>query len=156
MRKMLGGLCLLTVLAFSLLAASLHADEAAAHPRTVVAPRYDATKEITLDGTVQSLVTNPTVGRLSSAHLMVSTSQGTVDANIGIFALSGPHATALASGQAIKLVGVMTTVNDKSVFLTREIQTENATIEVRNEHGFLITPGVKGRLARVSSTGGAR
>jgi hypothetical protein len=140
----------------SLLAVPLHADEATAQKRTVIAPRYDSTKEITLDGTVQSPVTTPTPGRMSGAHLMVSTSTGTVDANIGIFVRSGPHAMALASGQAIKLVGVMTTVNDKSVFLTREIQTENATIEVRNEHGFLITPGVKGRLAGVSSTGGAR
>jgi hypothetical protein len=122
----------------------------------VSAPIYDSTKEITLEGTVQSLATTPTPGRLSGAHLMLSTSQGTVDASIGIYVLSGPHATSFASGQSVKLVGVMTTINDKSVFLTRQIQTEDGTIAVRTEHGFLITPGVKGRLARISSTGGAR
>lgn len=156
MRKMLGGVCLLTVLAISSLAAPLPANETATFKRTVVAPRYDATKEITISGTVQSLATTPTPGRLMGAHLMVSTSNGTVDAHVGNLVQSGSHATSFAAGRAVKLVGVMTTVNNKSVFLTREIQTANGTIEVRNEHGFLINPSAKTRSTRISSAGGAR
>jgi len=159
MRKMLGGVCLLTLLTISLLAAPLHADNnPVAFKRTVIAPRYDATKEITLNGTVQSPSTKSAPGALLGGHLMVTTLQGTVDAHVGPFAFSGPRATPLASGQAVKLVGVMTNINGKNVFLTRQIQTANSTITVRNERGFLIIPGRKGNSDRVSffSAGGAR
>ncbi|HKV06204.1 MAG TPA: hypothetical protein VJO53_13995 [Candidatus Acidoferrales bacterium] len=156
MRKVVGGLGLLTIFAISLLAAPLRADDGVIPKRTVVAPRYDVSKEVTVTGIVESLVTKPAAGAMLGAHLLVSTSTGTVDAHIGRFVASGPNAVSFSAGQAVKLVGVMTTINEKEVFLTRTIETGNRTITVRNERGFFVPSGVKGRLAQASVSGGAR
>jgi hypothetical protein len=156
MRRIEGRLCLLATLAISLLAVPLHANEAVAPKRTVIASRYDLAKEVTLQGTVESLVRNAGPGALVGAHLMVSTAQGTVDAHIGNYILSGKEQMSFAPGQSVKLVGLMTTINEKNVFLARTIQTENRTVTVRSDHGFLMFPGARTRLTGVSSTGGAR
>jgi hypothetical protein len=156
MRRIGGGLCLLATLAISLLAAPLYANESAAPKRTVIASRYDVTKEVTLTGTVQSLVRKPAPGTIMGAHLMVSTSQGTVDAHIGNHLLAGKSPMSFAAGQSVKLVGLMTTVNHQNVFLVRTIQMENRTITVRSDHGFLVGHGATPRITGVSSTGGAR
>lgn len=156
MRKILGGMCLLATLAISLVAVPVYANEAVAPKRTVIASRYDMTKEVTLTGTIQSLVRKPAPGTIMGAHLMVSTAQGTVDAHIGNLVLVGKRPTSFASGQSVKLVGLMTTINQKNVLLVRTIQTGSDTITVRNERGFLVLTGARTRLANVSSTGGAR
>jgi hypothetical protein len=153
MRKIAGGLCLLTTLAIVLLAAPVGANESAPFRRTVIAPKYDMAKEITLEGTIETLIRTPAPGSIIGAHLIVSTAQGTVDAHIGNYVVSGPHAASFASGQAVKLVGVMIEFNHQNVLIVRTIQTENRTITVRSEHGFLVFPGSR---AAVSSTGGAR
>jgi hypothetical protein len=153
MRKLAGGLCLIAALSISLLATPLGANEL---KRTVIAPKYDVSKEITLEGTVENLVKNPAPGMILGAHLIVSTAQGMVDAHIGNYVISGPHAASFASGQAVKLVGVMVEVNHQSVLIVRTIETEDHTIVVRNDHGFLVFPGSKLSLRDVSSTGGVR
>jgi hypothetical protein len=151
MRRTTGGLCLLMTLAVALLAAPLVADESAAPKRAVIASKYDVSKEITVEGTVKSLVTKPVPGTLMGAHLMVSTAQGTVDAHIGDYVVTGRYPTSFASGQAVKLVGMMAEFNHQNVLLVRTIQTGNRTITVRSEHGFLSY-----HLTRASLTGGAR
>lgn len=156
MKKAAGGLCLLMALAIALLAAPLYADDSVAPKRTVIASKYDLSKEVTLEGTVQSLVRKPAPGTIMGAHLIVSTAQGTVDAHIGNYVVAGRYATSFASGQAVKLVGIMTEFNHQNVFVVRTIQTEDRTITVRSDHGFLVYPGAKARLTGVSSTGGAR
>jgi len=156
MTKIAGVLCLLMTLAISLLAGPMYADESVALKRTVIASRYDLTKEITVEGTIQSLVRKPAAGTIIGAHLMISTGQGTVDAHIGNYLVIGKNAMPFASGQSVKLTGMMVTVDQKEVLLVRTMQTEGNTITVRNDHGFLVYPGAKARLAAVSSTGGAR
>jgi hypothetical protein len=157
MRKMLGGLCLLTVLVVSTLAAPLYADGTKAFKRTVVAPRYDAAKEVTMEGTIQQIIKKPAPGTMFGAHLMVSTTKGTIDAHIGEAVIRGAHAYSPAAGESVKLVGVMTTINHKDVFLTRTIETGDRTIQVRTKTGFLIVPGAKGRaFTQTSAKEGAR
>ena len=156
MKKTTGGLCLLMTLAIASLTAPLYANESVAPKRTVIASRYDVSKEVTLEGTVQSLVRKPAPGTMMGAHLIVSTAQGLVDAHIGNYVAVGRYATSFASGQSVKLVGIMTEYNHQNVFVVRTIETENRTITVRNDHGFLVYPGAKVRIPGVSSTGGAR
>jgi hypothetical protein len=156
MRKIMGVLCLLATLAISLLAAPINADESAALKRTVVAPRYDVSKEVTLKGTIQNVVMRPVAGSIIGAHLMVATAQGAVDAHVGNLIFSGKDGVSFSPGQSVKLTGIMTIFNQKSVFLVRTIETGSSTITVRNDHGFLVSPGQRMRLAGVSSTGGAR
>ena len=158
MRNKLGGFCLLTALVITSLAAPLYAGNAKAFKRSVVAPRYEASKEVTMEGTIQGLVKKPAPGTMMGAHLTVSTSKGTIDAHIGDFVLRGSHPYAPTVGQSVKLVGVMTTINNKSVFLTRTVETGNRTVQVRTERGYLILPGTMGKIAKtkLSTTGGAQ
>jgi hypothetical protein len=157
MRNKLGGFCLLTALVVTSFAAPLYAGKTPVK-RTVIAPRYEASKEVTVEGTIQGVVSkNGAPGSMLGTHLMVSTSKGTIDAHIGSFVLRGSHAYSPVVGQSVKLVGVPATVNHKNVFLTRTIETGNRSIDVRTSRGFLIVPGTKGRIAKTStSMGGAR
>ena len=156
MRKIVGGLSLLTALVISVCWVPLDANESVTPKRTVIASKYDVTKEVTLEGTIQSLVKNPAAGAMPGAHLIVSTGQGTVDAHIGNHVIMGPSAESFATGQAVKLVGIMTKFNEQEVLLVRTIQTGNRTITVRNEHGFLVYPGSKATLKDAAPTGGVR
>ena len=156
MRKIAGVLGLLMALAISLLAGPLYANESGALKRTVEVSKYDVTKEVTVEGTIQSLVRKPAPGAIMGAHLMVSTAHGTVDAHIGNYLVVGKYAVPLAAGQSVKLVGMMTTFNHQNVLLVRTMETGSSTITVRSDHGFLVYPGAKARLAAISSTGGAR
>ncbi len=156
MRKNLGVLCLLATLAISLLAAPLYANESVAPKRTVVPSKFDLSKEVTLNGSVQSLVRKPAPGSFMGAHLMVSTAQGTVDAHIGNFVIAGRNPTSFTTGEAIKLTGIMTTYNHQNLFLVRTLQMGDRTITIRSEHGFLVAPASAARLKATSSTGATR
>jgi hypothetical protein len=156
MRNKLGGFCLLTALVITLLAAPLNAGTTKTFKRTDTAPRYEASKEVTLEGTIQGLVKKPSAGSMLGTHLMVSTSKGTVDAQIGGFVTKGSHAYTPAVGQSVKIVGVMTTINHKEIFLTRTIETGSRTVQVRTKTGFLIVPGVKGHSPKNQAAGGAQ
>jgi hypothetical protein len=156
MRRIAGVLGLLMALAISLIAGPLYANESGAFRRTVIASNYDVTKEVTVQGTIESLVRKPAPGAIMGAHLMVSTAHGTVDAHIGNYFVAGKFAVPLPAGQSVKLVGMMTTFNHQNVLLVRTMQTGSSTVRVRSDHGFLIYPGGKTRLAATSSTGGAR
>jgi hypothetical protein len=156
MKKVLGGLGLLTLLAFSAVAASASSDHATAPKRRVLASRYDASKEVTIEGTVQSVVKKPTRGMLMGEHLMLSTSKGTVDAHVGDFILKGPNAVSFSNGQAIKVVGAMSTIDKHEVFLVRTVELGSRTIQVRSPKGFLIVPGTKGRILQTQAKVGAR
>jgi len=156
MRKLSLRVCFLSALVLSALAAPLHAGNSPEFKRTVIAPRYDATKEVTIQGTIQELVTKPIPGTVLGGHLMISTSSGIIDAQIGSFILRGPQPFAPVAGQSVRIVGVMANINHRNVFLTRTIETENCTIEVRTPRGFFIIPGMKRHSALTPATGGAR
>ncbi len=156
MRNSLVRLCLLTVL-FVALPAILPAAKKLSPTNRVTHPsRYDATKEVTLEGTVESLVTKPMPGRMQGGHLMVSTAQGTVDGQIGAFVLRGAQPFAAAPGEKVKITGVMTTIHGQQAFLVRTIETSERTVIVRNERGFFVAPGAHAILTRNSTEGGAR
>jgi hypothetical protein len=156
MKTNVGGLCLLMTLAISLLAAPIYADQAVALKRNLNSGWYDVRKEVTLQGTVESVVKNSAVTSFVGAHLMVSTAQGTVDASIGNHLVAGRYAMEFTPGQSVKLTGMMIEVNHHSVFAVRTLQTGDRTVTVRSQHGFLVSPAAKTRLTGVSSTGGAR
>jgi len=122
----------------------------AARPAT-----YDASKEVTITGTVSNVVTRPTAGMIGGGHLMVSTSKGTVDAHVGR-RLSGKNAIAVKAGDSVKLVGVMTTENNSQVFLVRTAQDGGHTYTIRTEKGFLITPVAARGSSKTPATGSLR
>ena len=154
MRKLLGGFCLLTALVVSSLAVPSRA--ATTPAKRVVTPVYDASKEVTLAGTVSSVKTS-VAGKLAGAHLFLTSGTGTVDAHLGPFALNGPHGVKVSAGQQVKLVGVMTTRHGSQVFLVRTLESGSKTYTIRNEHGFPLLMGAQQPTHTVTvAKGGAR
>ncbi len=137
-------------------AGPVRAQTAAATKPARPAPMYDASKETTLSGTVSNVVTKPGVGMIGGGHLIVATAQGAVDAHVGGRALSGPKAMGVKAGEAVKLTGVMATVNHNQIFLVRTVETGGRTYTIRNEHGFLLGPTAKRGTSTVPVGGSLR
>jgi hypothetical protein len=156
MRNKLGGFCLLTALVIS---SSFAVPTKAATTQPVKRapmPRYDASKEVTLKGTV-SIVKASVSGSVMGGHLLLSSGNKTVDAHLGPFALRGAAGVKVSPGEQVKLVGVMTTLHGNQIFLVRTIETANTTYTIRNEHGAPLLMGAKEPDHRLSlAKGGAR
>jgi len=134
MKPVLKALRCVSLLAFFFVTASAQAATDTA-PKKIATPAYDASKEITLEGNISS-VNKFVPGKLMGGHVFVATSKGTIDGHLGPFALNGAHSVAIAAGQHIKMVGVMTTARGGQVFLVRSIESGTVTYTIRNEHGF--------------------
>jgi len=117
---------------------------------------YDITKEVTLSGTVSSLVAKPEPGMIMGAHLLIETGSGVVDASLGMFALQGRDALSVSSGQQVAVTGVMKTINDRQVFLVRTVKTGSETFTVRNEHGLMLSPQTREYLKEHSGETGVQ
>jgi hypothetical protein len=136
-----------TVCVGVLLAMSAHAMSASSAQQTSTMaknvdfrPAYDASKEVTISGTVHSISAHSDSGKPFGAHLMISTAHGLVDAHLGSFALQGSQAVSLNPGEQVKVAGVMTTVKGSPMLLARTIRTSTQTFVIRNEHGALLFP----------------
>ncbi len=115
------------------------AQTAATVNATHLTPLYDASKEVTITGTVSNVVTTPGANMIGGGHLIVATAKGPVDAHVGR-RLAGKNAIAVKAGDSVKLVGVMATINHNQVFLVRTAADAGHTYTIRSEKGFLVTP----------------
>jgi hypothetical protein len=114
--------------------------------------RYDVSEEVTLSGTVSSVLQKPALGMIWGSHLMVETAFGRLDAGLGRFGLEGKDALFVAPGQQIELTGVMKTVRDKEVFVVRSVRANGKIFTMRNEHGIEVSPVARGRAANKGVT----
>jgi hypothetical protein len=156
MNRVVGGVCLLTLLVCTVAAAPAFADNSNVPRRAYIAPRYDSSKEITLQGTISSVLRKAEPGMMFGSHLMLSTAHGSVDAHIGPWVLNGANANVLHAGDSVTVVGLTTTFNGRSVLLARLIQVGGQTITVRTKTGFLVPAGAADRSFHLPAFGGAR
>lgn len=140
MRKLLGALGVVALLALSALAVPTQAQTATGVKKAHPTPFYDATKEVTLEGTVQNVLRKPSHGMLPGAHVMLATSSGTVDTHLGPFAFKGFHPLSVAPGDHISVVGVKKTVRGNEVFLARTVKVGDAEYKIRSQHGSVLAP----------------
>src|SRR5579862_8444838 len=119
---------LLTGLLFAILVVPLNAEDSDS--------RYDVSKEVTLTGTVSSVLHKPAPGMIWGSHLIVETVSGRLDASLGRFGLEGKGALSVTPGQQIELTGVMKTVRNKEVFVVRSVKANGKIHTMRNEHGI--------------------
>ena len=138
-------------------ATPIHAQTAAATTEPAKPRAYDITKEVTLTGTVSSVVkqTTRSMDLTPGAHIMVTTSSGTVDANLGRFAMRGKTALPITSGESVRVTGVMKTVKGKDVFVTRLVQANGHIYKIRNEHGIAYAPANRSTSWKSESKGGS-
>jgi hypothetical protein len=140
---------LLTGLLFSMLAAS-----AGAQPATHSHPYYDVRREVTLSGTVSSVLTRPAPGMTWGSHLLLATAGGEVDASLGRFGLQGKGALSVAVGDQIEVTGVVKTLANRQVLLVRAVKAGGRVITIRSEHGIPISPQARERAAQKSGQRG--
>ncbi|MGC1786007.1 MAG: hypothetical protein WA718_04640 [Terriglobales bacterium] len=108
-------------------------------------PYYDISKEVTLNGTVSSVLTKPSKGMLPGSHLLVKTPYGAVDASLGRFGLQGKGALTIEAGRQVEVTGVMKTLKGKQVFVTRNVKVDGQVYTMRNQHGIPVSPQARAR-----------
>jgi hypothetical protein len=139
MKRLFAGLCVLALLS---LVAPLAAG--AAETRTA-GPYYDISKEVTLHGTVSSVLTKPSKGMVAGSHLLIATGVGPLDASLGRFGLQGRNALSVEAGKQVEVTGVMKTLRGKQVFITRTVTLDGHAYTMRNEHGISVSPQARQR-----------
>jgi hypothetical protein len=140
---------LLTGLLLAIVAVSLSAETAVHSP-----VYYDMAKEVTISGTVSSVITKPAGGMMWGPHLMVTTASGEVDASLGRWAMQGKSALPVAAGQQVEVTGVMKTLNHKQVFIARTVKVGGQIHTVRNERGLELSPSAHERASQKSGQKG--
>jgi hypothetical protein len=145
MKRLFAGLCALAVLSLISYLTPVQAQTSA----IAAGPfGYDASKEVTLNGTVSTVLMGPSAGMIPGSHLVLATLSGPVDASLGIFGLRGKGAVTVAAGQQIEVTGVMSTIKDKQVFLARTVKAGGEVYTIRNEHGFPVPPQARMRASQ--------
>jgi hypothetical protein len=133
-----------------------HAQTAEGTPVSVVPPKYDIAREVTLTGTVSSVVKSTTseMQMLGGSHLIVQTSSGKIDASLGGYTLKAEGALSVSPGQQVQVTGVMKTIRDQQVFVTRLVQVNGRVYRIRNEHGFVLAPEPGKGVTKPEAKGG--
>jgi hypothetical protein len=117
-------------------------------------PFYDITKEVSLTGTVSSVLAKPAEGMLFGSHLMLDTSSGQVDASLGKWGLQGKGALSVAAGEPVEVTGVMKTINSKQVLIVRIVKANGQLYTIRNQYGVPRSPQSRQRASQKAAQGG--
>jgi hypothetical protein len=143
-------------LALCVFAVPIHAQTSAARTKTVAHPWYDASREVTLTGTVTSVLKTATaeMKMLGGSHLIVQTKSGSLDASLGGFAMQGKGALSVNEGERVQVTGVLKVVKGKEVLLTRLVQANGHQYVLRTEHGFVIGHAAHSGPAKSEAEGG--
>jgi hypothetical protein len=131
---------LLAGLLFAILAIPLIAQPASAHD-------YNVSAEVTLSGTVSSVLHKAAPGMMWGSHLMINTASGSVDVSLGRWGLEGKDAPSITPGQRVEVTGIMRTLHDKEVFVVRSLKADGKTFTIRNAHGLAVSPQARQRAA---------
>lgn len=118
-----------------------------AQPVSNAHPYYDVSREITLTGTVSSVLTKPSKGMIIGTHLLLLTSSGTVDASLGRFAMSGNQPFLVTPGQQIEVTGITKTLNHRQVLIVRLAKSNGETYTVRDQRGLAIRSRTRAHAA---------
>jgi hypothetical protein len=134
-------LCALAVplagLLFAMLAVPAGAQATHESPtRSALLTGYDRAHEITVDGTIESVVAQRVPGSPVGLHVILASSQGTFDTHLGPY-LSKETQEALHTGTPIQIVGAIEKVHERSYLLAREMNLGGTVITIRNQHGLL-------------------
>jgi hypothetical protein len=124
---------------------------------------YDAANEITAKGTVEKIYEEKSPDKLAGEHLLLMTTQGTLDVQLGPAATWRLNQATLAPGDTVSLAGAFVIAPGGSqVLLGRLLRTGNQIIALRSASGLPIQPrpprgsGPGATPVRSNPSGGAR
>ena len=101
------------------------------------AANYNAAAEVTVKGTVEDLKPGPQQGM----HVILKTSDGTVELALGPSWYQTEKKYELAKGDQIEAVGAKSTVQGAEILLVREIKKGAQTMTFRDAKGFPMWSG---------------
>jgi len=125
----------------SLLLAILTSPLIAQPAETTTAPNilgYDKAHEITLNGTVQEVVTKHVAGTPGGLNVIVKGAEGSTDVHLGPY-MTKETQEALKSGTPVQVVGAIERFHGRETLLARQLIFGGRMVTVRNEHGGLVT-----------------
>jgi len=154
MKQLFAGIRTLALLSFVLPLLPLDAQTAPAPTRSAGPYSYDISQEVTLSGTVSSVLTRPSPGMAAEAHLLLTTLSGVVDISLGTFGLLGKGALSVAAGQQVEVTGVMKTLKDKQIFMARAVKVGDHIYAIRNKHGIPVSPQARERATQNAAQSG--
>jgi len=132
--QMIAGLLTGLLFAIVTIQPSAAADSRAQRPLSF---GYDKAHEITLNGTVQEVVTKRVAGSPIGMHLLVAGPEGVVDAHVGPYLSKGTQ-DALHAGLPVQIVGAMEDAHGKHYLLARQLTFGGRRVTVRSENGLLV------------------
>ena len=110
---------------------------------------YQVGREVTVVGTVSSVVENSKTGPLGT-HVMVQSASGLVDVHIGSAKYLQLNKLNLKTGDSVRILGENFMVGTDTVFYARIVQDGTAAIAVRSPKGMPLWKNGK-RLAANST-----
>jgi len=99
------------------------------------ASQYQVGREMTLVGTVSSVVENSKTGPLGT-HVMVQSASGLVDVHVGSAKYLAMNKLDLKSGDSVRILGENFAVGGDTVFYARIVQDGTAAVAVRSPKGM--------------------
>ena len=96
---------------------------------------YQVGREVTLVGTVSSVIENSKTGPLGT-HVMVQAASGLVDVHIGSAKYLALNNLNLKSGDSVRILGENFAVGADTVFYARIVQDGTAAVAVRSPKGM--------------------
>jgi hypothetical protein len=157
MSRKLQGLGLAVLLALALNAGAAHAQAAAeTTTKSAIPLRYDISKEVTLNATVESLPSKSALTQSGpKTGFTLQTTAGLVEGALTPFVRNGSGAISITVGEHIQVTGVMMTMkNSKQVFVIRTIQVGGRSYAIRNDRGFPLEHPGQNTSATTESKGG--
>lgn len=116
---------------------------------------YDVARESVISGQVLEYGAAGK-GSLKGAHVVVQTSSGTVDAQLGnARTLKANHLT-LQAGDSVRVTGETVTYGGGTVFVARVIQKGSQSVAVRSRAGMPLAPTARGANGQIVAPEGVR
>ena len=98
-------------------------------------PKYDASKEVKIKGTIEDVKEMTMAKGEAGVHLVVKTSTETIEVRLCPSGYLKDFEIAFAKGQTVEVTGSRLKVDDKDVILAREVVQGNNTVTLRDKQG---------------------
>jgi hypothetical protein len=123
--------------------------------RTTAPGGYDVARESVISGKVLEY---SAAGKsaLKGAHVIVQTSSGTVDAQLGNARMLKANHLTLEAGDAVSIMGETVTYSGGTVFVGRVIQKGAQSVAVRSRAGMPLSPTARSANGRMVTPEGVR
>lgn len=130
-------LCVLGLAGSLALAAASGAQQVQSAVSTRGTTAYSVARESVLTGSVVSFTEGTS---RAGSHLILNTSSGVTDVNVGNAKLLSLNGMTFAAGDSIRITGETLTVAGDTFFAARIVQKGAQSLIVRSERGFMARP----------------